>query len=177
MKNKVFVTLMLLFVSLCLFANDAAFDKEQEILKGLSKKQLKDRLKYVKMAQSSNSQAVFEKLRQMYKVNNAIKDEVFYTMKLMNFYNNGIFSEAFADSMKEEFDRLKELSWGNKPQIFYLQVCLSIVQDQLFPGFDNFVEGISKNIDKILEDSSHERIDPVKLRAEIFRKIALLFFV
>ncbi len=175
MKKLFGLFLSLFLISSSMFASDMDFDKEQVIIKGLSKKQLKERLKYVEMAKLSHSEAVFEKLRQMYKVNNAIKDDVFYAMKCMNFCNKGIFSEAFAASMKEEFERLKKLNWSNKPQIFYLQVCLSIMQDQLYPGFDSFVEEISINIDKVLENSSHERIDPVKLRTEILGECVFYF--
>lgn len=175
MKNKLLITFMLLLVTLCTFADEMVFDKEQVILEGLGKKSLKTRLKYIEMAKQSDSKAVFEKLREMYKVNNAIKEDVFYVMKWMNFYNKGIFSEAFAVSMKEEFERLKNLNWSNRPQIFYLQVCLSIIQNQLFPGFDDFIEGISKDIDKVLENSSHERIDQVKLRAEILGECVFYF--
>jgi len=175
MKNKFFIAFMFLLLSFCAFADEMLFDKDKVILEGLGKKSLKTRLKYIELAKHSDSKAVFEKLREMYRVNNIIKDDVFYAMKWMNAYNKGVFSEAFAASMKEEFERLKNLNWANRPQIFYLQVCLSIIQDQLYPGFDGFVEEISKDIDKTLENSSHERIDPVKLKAEILGECIFYF--
>lgn len=167
--QKFFLLLFFVFFSWngSLFADSQNFDKAQAILTGLSKKSLKERGKFLEMAKYTNSVAVFEKLTQMYKVNNSIKEDVFYAMHWMNINNDGIFSSGFADAVKEEFFRLKALEWASKPHIFYLITCLSILQERPFPGYDAFVDYIVQNIDDILDNSITDQTDPVKLKAEI----------
>ncbi len=167
--QRLCLLLCFLFISWnsALFADSQDFDKEQAILSGLSKKSLKERAKFLEMAKYTNSVAVFEKLTQMYKVNNSIKEDVFYAMHWMNNNNDGIFSSSFAAAVKEEFFRLKALEWASKPHIFYIITCLSLFQEKPFPGYDSFVDYIAQNIDDILDKSQTDQTDPVKLKAEI----------
>jgi len=158
-----------------LFADLQDFDKEQAILAGLSKKSLKERVKFLEMAKYTTSAAIFEKLTQMYRVNNSIKENVFYSMQWMNNNNNGIFSSEFAASLKEEFFRLKALEWASKPHAFYLMTCLSIFQEKPFPGYDAFVNYIIQNIDDILDNAASDQIDPLKLKREILGECIFYF--
>lgn len=158
-----------------LFADLQDFDKEQTVLSGLSKKSLKERVKFLEMAKITNSTAIFEKLTQMYKVNNSIKENVFYTMQWMNINNDGAFSSEFAAAIKEEFFRLKTLGWASKPHVFYLMTCLSIFQERPFSGYDAFVNYVIQNIDDILDNAASDQIDPFKLKREILGECIFYF--
>lgn len=179
--KKVFFILSLFIISFSYFtyADTDIVSREKIILEGLSKKQLKERVKYLEMAKYSDSEAVFDKLTQMYKVNNAIKDEVFNAMEWQNNNNKGIFSEKFAEAMLEEYNMLKKAKLEGKvsdcPQLDYLDLCIATCQEKHFPGFDKFMSYIMQNIDEVLEESWDYHYDPVKLKNTLIANCIFYF--
>lgn len=184
MENNVKKIVFILCLFLILFSNFSyadtnEFNREKIIIEGLSKKQLKDRLQFLEMAKFSNSNAVFEKLTQMYKVNNSIKDDVFNAMEWQNINNNGKFSEKFAEAMLEEYNQLKKAKQENKvaecPQLDYLDLCIATCLDKHYPGFDNFIKYIMHNIDNLLEETWDYHYDPIKLKNTILANCIFYF--
>ena len=179
--KKIYWVLYLFVIgfSCFLFADTNDISRENIIIEGLSKKQLKDRIKYLEMAKYSDSAAVFEKLTQMYKVNNAIKDDVFTAMEWQNNNNKGIFSERFAEVMLDEYNRLKKESLDGKvsdcPHIDYLDLCIATCQEKHFPGFDKFMTYIMQNIDEVLEESWDYHYDPVRLKNTLIANCIFYF--
>ena len=179
--KKIYWVLYLFVIgfSCFLFADTNDISRENIIIEGLSKKQLKDRIKYLEMAKYSDSAAVFEKLTQMYKVNNAIKDDVFTAMEWQNNNNKGIFSERFAEVMLDEYNRLKKESLDGKvsdcPHIDYLDLCIATCQEKHFPGFDKFMTYIMQNINEVLEESWDYHYDPVKQKNTLIANCIFYF--
>ncbi len=159
----------------CLCSQTNDFERSQTIIDGLSKKLLKDRKPYIEMAMYSDSPEVFEKLRQMYRVDNKLKDDVFRAMRAQNDNNNGIFSAKLSETMLEEFNRLKSLNWSACPQNEYLAFCLAHCQEPPFSGYEDFVDYVMNNIDTVTENGVDYRTDPVKFRAGILGECIFYF--
>lgn len=173
-KITCFYLLFIICVT-CLYSQTNNFDRTQTIISGLSKKLLKDRKPYIEMAMYSDSPEVFEKLRQMYKVNNNLKDDVFKAMRAQNDNNNGVFSIKLAESMLEEFNRLKNLNWSACPQNEYLILCLALCQMPPFSGYEDFFTYIMNNIDTVIENGVDYKTDFVKFRAGILGQCIFYF--
>ena len=164
-----FVICMAMFV--CVRAEAIDSETELDIIKGLFKRNLIERRSYVYKTYKTNSKAIFDKLARMYKVNNEIKEDVFYAMECMNRYSRGKFCKPLLEAMESEFLRLKKLKNKDHPEIGYLMNCFYIIIERPFSGFDNFIKSFYADCSKYLESS--DNYDKYK---EYFQSLCVYYF-
>ena len=169
--NKILLIVVCLIMCVCIKAEAIDQATELEIIKGMSKRNLNERLPYIYKTYTTNSKAIFDKLARMYKVDNEIREDVFYAMESMNVYSQGKFCKEFLEVMESEFIRLKNKREQNNQEIYYLEDCFYIFLRWPFKGYDNYVKNIYENYNKYIEFS--DKYDKYK---EKFQDLCIFYF-
>jgi hypothetical protein len=147
-KATLFFIFSVIFCS-CLKAD--ILPSEEVILEGLSKKKIEERVPFVKASVFYTSRKVFQKLSQMYSVDNSIKNLVFASMLKMNEKTSGLFSDDFALVIFDEFERLKRKGYSTDIHISYLEDMFGRILSKPELGYGKLINLIESNKENIVE--------------------------
>ncbi len=169
--NKILLIVVCMITCVCIKAEAIDQATELEIIKGMSKRNLKDRRPYIYKTYTTYSKSIFDKLARMYKIDNEIREDVFYAMKSMNIYSQGKFCKELLEVLDSEFYRLKNRREKNRPELDYLHRCFYIFLKKPFKGFDNYVKNFLNDCHKYIEFSNNYDKDK-----KYFQGLCILYF-